>query len=153
MGLTDVAPGHTARTAVGHVPYARRVTHPPENRLGSLEARVVRDIWSHGSSPVSDVLQRLNDQAGRPLAYTTVMSVMVRLAEKGILKRHRVGKSYWYEARVPESGLEAHLARREIRAILADYGPVAVAGFIDEMGDNELVVRAIQETLEGLDKE
>src|SRR5690349_7256712 len=50
--------------------------------LGDLEADVMEAIWALGQATVHDVHQRLAD-ANRELAYTTVMTVMSRLAEKG----------------------------------------------------------------------
>jgi len=44
------------------------------------------------------VADRLNDGRKPKLAYTTVMTVMARLADKGILSRRREGRGYVYEA-------------------------------------------------------
>ena len=63
-----------------------------EKLLGPLEADVVRAAWAIGE-PVSvrQLLDRLNERRSPPLAYTTVMTVMNRLAEKGILRRAMTG--------------------------------------------------------------
>ena len=55
--------------------------------LGDLEVQVMRMIWARqGPVTVREVLGDL--QAERPLAYTTVMTVMGNLLKKGWLQRH-----------------------------------------------------------------
>lgn len=67
-------------------------------RLGELEARVMEVLWDgggwHSPNEVRDVL------AGeRQLAYTTVMTILVRLWKKGLLDRYKEGRSYVYHAK------------------------------------------------------
>ena len=95
--------------------------------LGPLEAEVMGLLWA-AKEPltVRTVLERLNRGRRPPLAYTTVMTVMARLAEKEILRRHRAGRGYAYEAAVPD---EAAIA---VRDLVRDYGDAAVAQFVDE---------------------
>jgi hypothetical protein len=63
--------------------------------LGDLEADVMEAIWARGEATVHDVHERLAG-ADRELAYTTVMTVMSRLAEKGLLERRKDGAAYLY---------------------------------------------------------
>ncbi|MGH9027635.1 MAG: BlaI/MecI/CopY family transcriptional regulator [Acidimicrobiia bacterium] len=95
--------------------------------LGPLETDVMRVLWgSAGPLTVRDVLGRLNGRRRPPLAYTTVMTVMARLAKKDVLRRHRAGRGYAYEPAVPD---EAAIA---VRMVVRDYGEAAVAHFVDE---------------------
>lgn len=74
-------------------------------RLGSLEAKVMDVSWSHQDNflSVRDVLAEL--EGG--LAYTTVMTVMNRLYEKGVLRRRRSGRAWMYR---PSMSREAFAA-------------------------------------------
>lgn len=101
--------------------------------LGDLERELMEILWQRGEGSVRDVLLSLNRSRSpdRQLAYTTVMTVMARLAEKGLLSRHRVGKAHEYE--VAESR-EAFLARSShdiARRMVEDFGDAAIASFID----------------------
>lgn len=62
---------------------------------GELEAGVLDVLWARGGwltpGEVHDVLD-----AQRPLAYTTVMTILVRLWQKGRLERQRDGRAYAY---------------------------------------------------------
>lgn len=95
--------------------------------LGPLEADVMRVAWA-ATAPMSvrAVLDRLNEGRTPPLAYTTVMTVMARLAEKEILRRTMNGRSYMYEAAVPGAAAIA------VRNLVRDFGDAAIAGFVDE---------------------
>lgn len=74
-------------------------------RLGSLEAKIMRVAWEHPDEfmSVRDVLGTL---PGDP-AYTTVMTVMNRLYEKGLLRRRRDGRAWSYR---PATSREAYAA-------------------------------------------
>lgn len=63
--------------------------------LGELESRVMDVLW-HVSQPTSvrDVHTQL--AAERELAYTTVMTVLDRLAKKDVVKRVRDGRQWLY---------------------------------------------------------
>jgi len=64
--------------------------------LGDLEAVVMDVLWRRAQpATVRQVHERLN--AARPLAYTTVMTVMDNLHRKGILRRTKDGRAWLYE--------------------------------------------------------
>lgn len=95
--------------------------------LGPLEAEVMRLVWSTPQPlSVRAVLLRLNEARTPPLAYTTVMTVMARLAEKEILRRKLNGRGYLYEAALRDAAAIA------VRSLVRDFGDAAVAGFVDE---------------------
>src|SRR5260370_9117838 len=74
-------------------------------RLGPLEADVMAVLWHAGRPmPVREVAEAVNAGRGSPLAYTTVLTVMTRLAGKNILARSRPPRGYPYTplAAVPD---------------------------------------------------
>ena len=95
--------------------------------LGPLETEVMQVLWGM-KKPLSVrvVLERLNEGRRPALAYTTVMTVMGRLAEKDVLRRTKDGRGYVYEAAVTD---EAGLA---VRDVIRDFGDSAVAHFVEE---------------------
>ena len=69
--------------------------------LGGTEMEVLRDVWALGSATAREVHDRV--LARRRVAYTTVMTVLKNLAEKGYLSYHAQGAAYVYTAlRAPE---------------------------------------------------
>jgi predicted transcriptional regulator len=115
---------------------ARRRTDA-EKLLGPLEAEVMRGLWKAGEPlTVRELLERLNGGRRQPLAYTTVMTVMNRLAEKGALRRERRGRGYAYE---PTADDAAGIA---VQNVMRDYGDAALAQFVDQArADPELLCR------------
>lgn len=71
---------------------------------GALEADVLAQVWAHseGATP-GQVLEGLDSE----LAYTTVMTILLRLWRKGLVERHRVGRAFAYRALVSEADLAA----------------------------------------------
>ncbi|MCK1798284.1 BlaI/MecI/CopY family transcriptional regulator [Streptomyces sp. XM4193] len=65
--------------------------------LGDLEDAVMTRVWEWNRPvTVREVLEDL--QQGRQIAYTTVMTVMDNLHQKGWLRREQEGRAYRYEA-------------------------------------------------------
>ena len=84
-------------------------------------------LWSaKRPMTVREVLGQANDHRADPLAYTTVMTVLSRLAEKGILARNREGRSFAYQ---PTAADAAAIA---VRQVVRDFGDTAVAHFVEE---------------------
>jgi predicted transcriptional regulator len=69
----------------------------PLTPLGGTEMEVLRHVWALGRATVRDVHDRI--RADRRVAYTTVMTVMKNLADKGYLAYERDGQSYVYTAK------------------------------------------------------
>ncbi len=99
--------------------------------LGPLEAAVMGELWTSGGMSVSDVVARLNRDRARPLAYTTVLTVLGRLTQKSLLRRERIGRRHVYLPTVARSEFLRHEADRAVQEVLADFGELAVAGFLD----------------------
>lgn len=106
--------------------------------FGELEAVIMDILWKLNTVCVRDVLQELEKE--REIAYTTVMTVMTRLYNKGILKR-KLDKSgaYIYWPTQDKQLFLANTSRKAIKNFIKEFGEVAVAGFIDiiEGGDLE----------------
>jgi len=64
--------------------------------LGETEMEVLQHVWDLGEASVSDVRTRILET--RNVAYTTIMTVMKNLADKGYLKYRKEGMSYIYSA-------------------------------------------------------
>ena len=90
-------------------------------RLHDLEAEVMDVVWSQGlrEFAVSDVLETLERR--RDIAYTTVMTTLVRLHEKGVLERRRDGKRYLYTPRYSRE----EFVQATVREVLESIGSAA----------------------------
>lgn len=115
--------------------------------LGPLETEVMEALWQAGEGiTVRAVAESLNRDRHEPLAYTTVMTVMSRLAEKHVLRRHRAGRGYVYEATAPDA---AGLA---VQDVMRTYGDVALAHFVDAARADPALRRRLRNMLEAEDR-
>jgi predicted transcriptional regulator len=73
----------------------------------------MRALWALGQATVHDVRARLFPE--RPLAYTTVMTVMDHLRGKGLVERERCGRLYVYRSLVTEDVVREHALDRLTR--------------------------------------
>jgi len=83
--------------------------------LGPLEAAVMDVLWSaNGSLTVREVLDRMPGQ--RPLAYTTVMTVLTNLHRKDMVQREPAGRAYRYRPSVSREEAAAASLREVLEA-------------------------------------
>jgi BlaI family transcriptional regulator, penicillinase repressor len=92
------------------------------HRLGDLQLRIMKVLWSRGEATVADVHKEVAGE--RELAYTTVATMLRKMEARG-LARHRVEeRSFVYEAAVGEDavsrGMADHLLDRLFEGSLAD---------------------------------
>jgi predicted transcriptional regulator len=119
---------------------------PARRTRGSLEQTVLDTVADAGSALTpADV----RDQLGGDLAYTTVMTVLTRLTEKGVLVRQRSGRGYAYAAITDQAELAARQmskvldAQEDRAAVLARFLGALQPG--DESVLADLLARASEE--------
>lgn len=101
--------------------------------LGALERRVMTALWINAPAAPSDVLATLNATDGPRLAYTTITTVLVRLAGKGYVERTADGRRFVYRPLVGPDGTEAIAGRRALDRLLRRYGAANVARFAADL--------------------
>jgi predicted transcriptional regulator len=103
--------------------------------FGGLEMAIMEVVWA-GDGPyvVREVRERL--QYGRPVAYTTVMTVMNILHRKGVLHRDKLGRAWQYW---PVEAREDHDARL-MAEVLRSGGDedVTMRRFLERVNDDEM---------------
>jgi BlaI family transcriptional regulator, penicillinase repressor len=75
-----------------------------------LELLCLRALWSLGEANVRDVQQAV--ASAKPLAYTTVMTLLERLARKGVVSRRKAGRAFRYAPKAERDVLR-RIALRE----------------------------------------
>lgn len=111
--------------------------------FGPLGAEVMEVLWAAGSAmTVREVLDALNRDRSAPLAYTTVMTVLTRLADKGALRRTQRGRSYAYEP------VAADTAGIAVRSVLEEFGDAAVAHFVEQVSTDPDAQSRLQRLLD-----
>ena len=67
-------------------------------------------LWALGEGTVHTVHSQIF--AARPLAYTTIMTIMVRLARKGVVERQKRGRAHVYRPLVSDTDVRDHALTR-----------------------------------------
>ena len=75
-----------------------------------LEMLCLKALWSLGEGNVSEVRGAVAES--KPLAYTTVMTVLERLAKKNVVSRRKVGRAFVYTPRIARDAMR-RLALKE----------------------------------------
>ncbi len=99
--------------------------------LGSLELEVMECMWGISEATVQEVVKTINRR--RPIAYTSVMTVMGHLVDKGLLTRTMDGKRYTYQVAQGRDEFIESISRKMVRALVDDFGDVAIAQFLGEV--------------------
>jgi BlaI family penicillinase repressor len=68
--------------------------------LGPLEFKLLRILWRDPSLTAPQVLAQYNEEADTPLAYTTVMTLLGRMADKQVLTVDRERQPYRFTAAI-----------------------------------------------------
>ncbi len=100
--------------------------------LGELESEIMDIVWREQAPiVVRDVTQKL--QKKREIAYTTVMTIMGRLVEKGVLTRKLQGISYIYETKVTRDKFIANTVHHIFTSTVSALGEASAAYFVKEI--------------------
>jgi len=125
------------------VPPAAALESGKMRQLGELEAVIMDRLWQWGRPVlVREVVEDL--RPSRPLAYTTVMTVMENLHRKGWLRRERDGRAWRYEPTGSRSGYTAALMSDAL-GTSADRR-TALAHFVLQMSPHDVAL--LQQALE-----
>lgn len=113
--------------------------------LGSLQTKVMNVLWEAGHPlKPAEVLEKLGDG----YAYTTVMTILKRLADKKVLSRKISGKAYLYSpCTCKEKFIEKNLSGI-IGGLVDSYGGVAIANFVDVIKNDKNDMALLKKYLE-----
>lgn len=97
--------------------------------LGELEAEVMEALWRRETASIREVWEDVRRR--RRVAFNTVMTVMNRLVDKGLLRREHRRGNYRYSPSVKRERFLARVSHDVAEALVREFGDVAVAQFVD----------------------
>jgi len=103
--------------------------------LGPLGAPIIEIVVARGEASVAQVVEDLERRGDRRPAYTTVMTIMGRLFERGLLAREKRGRQYVYRATNPEAALIDQLSEQAVDRVIDRYGSAAFRHFATKLAD------------------
>lgn len=96
-----------------------------------LELQCLKVLWARGEGNVGDVQQALAPQ--KPLAYTTVMTLLERLLRKGAVTRQKHGRHFVYAPAVTKETLR-RVAVRQLADAFFDGSEAALVRYLEAGG-------------------
>jgi BlaI family penicillinase repressor len=85
--------------------------------LAPLELECMNALWPLGEGTVRDIHRQL--MVSRPRAYTTILTIMDRLAQKGVVTRHKVGRAFRYQPNVSAEAARSSAVNKIIAGFFA----------------------------------
>lgn len=105
------------------------MTHYPA--LGPLEQIVMKFAWSKEQITAREILDELKQE--RAIAYTTIITIMTRLVEKGYLTEvEKRGKAIVFQATNDQETAVKSIVKKMFNSVVEQFGEEAVAAFVDE---------------------
>jgi predicted transcriptional regulator len=127
----------------------RESDDPIARYLGEVHTEVMTIFWRRESATVREALGELNVRGRKQLAYTTVLTIVSRLWQRGLLDREPEGRGFRYRAARSRDQLLAELSDELIDRLFTDFGDVAVARLGERLdGLDAARVRKLGETKE-----
>ena len=76
---------------------------------------VLQHVWEHGQVTVAEIHEQISQK--RKVAYTTIMTIMRKLADKGFLEYEKQGSAYLYQAARPAGEVKHSLLTGILRKV------------------------------------
>jgi predicted transcriptional regulator len=113
--------------------------------LGPLETEIMQLVWREKCTTVKQVHKALQEE--RDIAYTTVMTTMTRLADKGVLNRRRDGLAYIYTPAITKRDFEVMMVRRVLDGLMDDYEEETITYLLDYLSKDPKRFEQVQNKL------
>lgn len=84
---------------------ARRCSEHPTQ----LELEILKVLWDHSPLSARDVRDRLKEQSGRDLAYSSVITMLNIMVRKRYLARRKDGKAFLFTPRVQRESVAGEM--------------------------------------------
>jgi BlaI family transcriptional regulator, penicillinase repressor len=103
---------------------------------GELQSQVMAAVWRLGGATVEEVRTGLPPRYRG--AYTTIQTVLNRLAERGLLSRHKSGNAIEYRPRISEADYVSRSISQTLAGASMDARQAALARLIGDLDKDEL---------------
>lgn len=123
--------------------------------LGDLETAIMEIVWDRRQVCVRDVYDDLRGQ--RKIVYTTVMTVMGRLADKGLLRKELQANKHIYCPVYSREQVLDMVSREVLEALFSEDREPALSHLVDvfdrlDRGELERLKECINQAIQDQDK-
>ena len=121
------------------------MARPRHKNPTPAELEVLQIIWEHGRCTVREVMNLLKPK--RPRAYTSVMSLMNVMAEKGLLNQKPKGRAFIYSAKVSRDKTQSSMLSDLLNRAFDGSANALVAHLLEQAEPNSEELDEIHKTI------
>ena len=116
----------------------------PPDAFTPRELDVMSILWDLGSATVAEVQERIGD----PLAYTTVLSVLRTLKDKGFVRHEAEGRAHRYYALMDWTAAGRQELRRLVKKVFKGSPELLLVQLVSDRGMDERELRRLRQLVD-----
>ena len=125
------------------------MARPRHEQPTPAELEILKILWTCGSpASVRDVLDVVNGEANTPRAYTSVMSLLNVMTDKGLLSREPHGRAFLYAAAAPREQTLRSMLRETLERVYSGSASLLVAHLLDQSNPSKAELKQIRSLLD-----
>ena len=102
-----------------------------QKSISELEQQVMDIVWDCKECSVRSVFEKL--QKTKPIAYTTVATILQRLEIKGIVTKKEDEKAHVYKPKISKEAYSKSLATGFLEKFISSFGNLAISSFAESI--------------------
>jgi BlaI family penicillinase repressor len=124
------------------------VTRKQMPNITAAELRVLKALWRLENGTVRDVKEALESEGGEPPAYTTVMTLMSQLAQKGVLAVDKLRQPFVYTPKLRREQVLSERLRDFLSTVFDGQAGELVLRLVEQADLSEEDLRRIEARIE-----
>lgn len=106
--------------------------------LGKLEAEAMEHIWKQKTGTVREICDQLSRTRKKGISFNTVMTVMNRLVQKGLLMKQQGMNCYEYKPRLTKEEFLDNISNNIMKGLMKDFKSYVLAHFAENLDSDDL---------------
>ncbi|WP_349728388.1 BlaI/MecI/CopY family transcriptional regulator [Peribacillus frigoritolerans] len=120
--------------------------------FGPLEANIMEYLWDNAEQSIKSVQQSL--ELDKPINFNTVMTVMNRLVEKGILEKRVEGRLSLFRPVQTKAEFLEEQSKKLTENLLDEFGGAVISHMLDAMKDaDQGLIEKLEQKIQALKKD
>ncbi|MET1179085.1 BlaI/MecI/CopY family transcriptional regulator [Peribacillus simplex] len=120
--------------------------------FGPLEANIMEYLWDNDEQSIKSVQQSL--ELDKPINFNTVMTVMNRLVEKGILEKRVEGRLSLFRPVQTKAEFLEEQSKKLTENLLDEFGGAVISHMLDAMKDaDQGLIEKLEQKIQALKKD
>lgn len=120
--------------------------------FGSLEAKIMNCLWDGSEMSIKDVQHQLEKE--KAINFNTVMTVMKRLVEKGVIQKRLEGRTSLYSPVLSREDFLETQSKDLTHELIEEFGSVVISHMLDALEDvDPMIIEKLEKKIKELKKE